>query len=294
QRRRQLYLPSADSFTSPPPTNYTETVIGPDGVNFNDMPTAMSMLATETFLTGLPAGAKPADNKPPLVAWFWAIATKEATSNETFANTLADTLVKAIPAGTVYNASVHVPVPGGNLRPYFGGQTMPTINAVIKLWLGESDFSIPAVRTAQTQLDNAKLQLDENQSFMLFSREVVIWDMRKNIELVDSIGQPKAILYQQYKQDTNYVAAWLATTAKSCGYPSDLLSEIQAKTEASKAPESSNQASSSTENKDQKKPFNQNGHAPKKYTVAVKEFIRLAQYISTSKHNVDLIGPASW
>ncbi|KAF4918566.1 hypothetical protein CGCVW01_v008752 [Colletotrichum viniferum] len=178
----ELYSSSADSFTSPPPTNYTETVIGPDGVNFNDMPTAMSMLATETFLTGLAAGAKPADNKPPLVAWFWAIATKEATSNETFANTLADTLVKAIPAGTVYNAGVHVPVPGGDLRPYFGGQTMPTINAVIKLWLGESDSSISAVRTAQTQLDNAKLQLDENRSFMLFSREVVIWDMRKNIE----------------------------------------------------------------------------------------------------------------
>ncbi|KAF5520456.1 hypothetical protein CGCA056_v008774 [Colletotrichum aenigma] len=178
----ELYSSAADSFTSPPPTNYTETVIGPDGVNFNDMPTAMSMLATETFLTGIAAGAKPADNKPPLVAWFWAIATKEATSNETFANTLADTLVKAIPAGTVYNASVHVPVPGGDLRPYFGGQTMPTINAVIKLWLGESDSSISAVRTAQTQLDNAKLQLDENQSFMLFSREVVIWDMRKSIE----------------------------------------------------------------------------------------------------------------
>ncbi|KAH9231885.1 hypothetical protein K456DRAFT_401893 [Colletotrichum gloeosporioides 23] len=156
----ELYSSSADSFTSPPPTNYTET----------------------TFLTGIPAGVKPADNKPPLVAWFWAIATKEATSNETFANTLADTLVKAIPAGTVYDASVHVPVPGGDLRPYFGGQTMPTINAVIKLWLGESDSSISAVRTAQTQLDNAKLQLDENQSFMLFSREVVIWDMRKNIE----------------------------------------------------------------------------------------------------------------
>ncbi|KAI8252901.1 hypothetical protein K4K53_010702 [Colletotrichum sp. SAR 10_77] len=41
-------------------------------------------------------------------------------------------------------------------------------------------------------------------------------------------------LYQQYKQDTNFVAAWLATTAKACGYPSDLLSEIQAKDESSK------------------------------------------------------------
>ncbi|KAJ0334886.1 hypothetical protein COL922a_010097 [Colletotrichum nupharicola] len=243
----ELYSSAADSFTSPPPTNYTETVIGPDGVDFNDMPTAMSMLATETFLTGLPAGAKPADNKPPLVAWFWAIATTEATSNETFANTLADTLVKATPAGTVYNASVHVPVPGGDLRPYFGGQTMPTINAVIKLWLGESDSSISAVRTAQTQLDNAKLQLDENQSFTLFSREVVIWDMRKNIEPSHAATHPTS-------------------------------SEIQAKEESSKP--AKNKAKGAKGKKKKKR----TDQAPKKYTVAVKEFIPLAQYISTAKH----------
>ncbi|KAI8302354.1 hypothetical protein K4K61_008002 [Colletotrichum sp. SAR11_59] len=90
---------------------------------------------------------------------------------------------------------------------------------------------------------------------------------------------PLLNLYQQYKQDTNYVAAWLATTAKSCGYPSDLLSEIQAKTEASTAPESSNQAPNPAENRDQKKPTKQTGHGPKKYTVAVKEFIPLAQVI---------------
>ena len=31
--------------------------------------------------------------------------------------------------------------------------------------------------------------------------------------------------YLQYKQDTNAVAAWLATTAKKCGYAEDLLTK---------------------------------------------------------------------
>ncbi|GKT80434.1 dimeric alpha-beta barrel containing protein [Colletotrichum tofieldiae] len=180
----ELYSSSPTSFTSPPLTNYTQTVIGPDGANFNDFQTAMSIMATETFLTDIPQEPSSARPKPtaPLVAFFWAMATKDATSNETFARDLADALIKPLPVGTVSNASIHVPIPGADIRPYFGGQNMPIINAVIKLWLNEGDSSISEVRSSQTQLDNQKLHLDENLSFMLFSKEVTIWDTRSNIE----------------------------------------------------------------------------------------------------------------
>ncbi|KAI8246609.1 hypothetical protein K4K57_003536 [Colletotrichum sp. SAR 10_99] len=92
------------------------------------------------------------------------------------------------------------------------------------------------------------------------------------------VPAPLLSLYQQYKHDTNFVAAWLATTAKSCGYPSDLLSEIQAKEESSKP------AKNKAKGGKGKKKKKQTDQAPKKYTVAVKEFIPLAQYISTAKH----------
>ncbi|KAK1850393.1 hypothetical protein CCHR01_07018 [Colletotrichum chrysophilum] len=92
------------------------------------------------------------------------------------------------------------------------------------------------------------------------------------------VPAPLLSLYQQYKQDTNFVAAWLATTAKSCGYPSDLLSEIQAKEESSKP------AKNKAKGGKGKKKKKQTDQTPKKYTVAVKEFIPLAQYISTAKH----------
>ncbi|KAF4933695.1 hypothetical protein CGCF413_v009041 [Colletotrichum fructicola] len=97
------------------------------------------------------------------------------------------------------------------------------------------------------------------------------------------VPAPLLSLYQQYKQDTNFVAAWLATTAKSCGYPSDLLSEIQAKEESSKP------AKNKAKGGKGKKKKKQTDQTPKKYTVAVKEFIPLAQYISTAKHKSSII-----
>lgn len=91
-------------------------------------------------------------------------------------------------------------------------------------------------------------------------------------------------VYQQYKKDTNAVASWLASTAKSCGYPPDLLfggssqangperskrlkgkARKEAKTAASQA-----QGSSSSS-------------ARPEYTIAIKDFIPLAEFVAASK-----------
>lgn len=85
--------------------------------------------------------------------------------------------------------------------------------------------------------------------------------------------------YLQYKADTNAVASWLATTAKSCGYAPDLLArENNGQQKAStgrlkgkarkQARETANQSSA------EQKPS-----APT-YTIAVKDFINLAQHIA--------------
>ncbi|KAH9230289.1 hypothetical protein K456DRAFT_1740792 [Colletotrichum gloeosporioides 23] len=101
-------------------------------------------------------------------------------------------------------------------------------------------------------------------------------------------------VYQQYKRDTNIVASWLATTAKTCGYPADLLSEVAAGGEISASAQTSSTSQSKSKggksSKGKKKP-KKSGKAvdsgeqsgPKKYTVAVAEYIPLAQFISTSK-----------
>ncbi|KAF4878860.1 hypothetical protein CGCSCA1_v001662 [Colletotrichum siamense] len=101
-------------------------------------------------------------------------------------------------------------------------------------------------------------------------------------------------VYQQYKRDTNIVASWLAITAKSCGYPTDLLSEVATGGEVSASAQTSSTSQSKTKggknSKGKKKPKKSGKTAdsgehsgPKKYTVAVAEYIPLAQFISTSK-----------
>ncbi|KAF5686663.1 hypothetical protein FDENT_5664 [Fusarium denticulatum] len=70
--------------------------------------------------------------------------------------------------------------------------------------------------------------------------------------------------YQQYKADTDSVAAWLASTAKACGYPADLLTSTTVQSSQPK------------------------GRGPPveptrpKYIIATKDFIPLAEYIFAS------------
>ncbi|KAK8036298.1 hypothetical protein PG993_008912 [Apiospora rasikravindrae] len=86
--------------------------------------------------------------------------------------------------------------------------------------------------------------------------------------------------YSQYKQDTNSVATWLASTAKANGYPSDLLSgtssgnkaggggrlkgKARANAKKSKAPPKTNNTSSSGPN----------------YIIKIADFITLAEYVA--------------
>ncbi|KAJ9138152.1 Ank-repeat protein mbp1 [Pleurostoma richardsiae] len=92
---------------------------------------------------------------------------------------------------------------------------------------------------------------------------------------------PLVSVYQQYKQDTDAIAAWLASTAKRCGYAADLLSSgkpaqtgsRRLKGKARKQDKVSGNASSGR-------------HVSKanrtKYIVAIKDFIPLAEFIAGS------------
>ncbi|KAI7774884.1 hypothetical protein LA080_007709 [Diaporthe eres] len=98
---------------------------------------------------------------------------------------------------------------------------------------------------------------------------------------------PLVSVYQQYKDDTNAVAAWLASTAKSCGYSADLLSggssqatgperskrlKGKARKQAKAAAPNPQGASSTTSRPD--------------YTIAIKDFIPLAEFVAASQKPV--------
>ncbi|KAK7425048.1 hypothetical protein QQZ08_008324 [Neonectria magnoliae] len=88
-------------------------------------------------------------------------------------------------------------------------------------------------------------------------------------------------IYQQYKKDINSVASWLASTAKACGYPSDLLTHSGAQpTQPSGTGRLKGKARKDAK---RQKPT---GSVPQwiapKYIIAIKEFVPLAEFIATS------------
>ncbi|KAF5568682.1 hypothetical protein FNAPI_55 [Fusarium napiforme] len=89
--------------------------------------------------------------------------------------------------------------------------------------------------------------------------------------------------YQQYKADTDSVAAWLASTAKACGYPADLLTSTAV---PSSQPKGGGRLKGKAR-KDAKKQKPAPSVAPveptrPKYIIAIKDFIPLAEYIFAS------------
>ena len=97
---------------------------------------------------------------------------------------------------------------------------------------------------------------------------------------------PFALLgtYQQYKLDTDSVAAWLASTAKSLGFPADLLSSVAGSaTKPStggrlkgKARAQGKKQAAASSSKAQPPPSS----TGPRYVIAIKDFTPLAEYIA--------------
>lgn len=93
-------------------------------------------------------------------------------------------------------------------------------------------------------------------------------------------------VYQQYKDDTNAVAAWLASTAKSCGYPADLLSGGQATgPERSKRLKGKARKQAKAAAPNPQKSSSISSSRPD-YTIAIKDFIPLAEFVAASQKPV--------
>ncbi|CEI70950.1 hypothetical protein FVEN_g9682 [Fusarium venenatum] len=86
-------------------------------------------------------------------------------------------------------------------------------------------------------------------------------------------------IYQQYKEDTDSVASWLASTAKARGYPSNLLTPTGIQTKGA----GRLKGKARRDAKKQKASVPTPLHTIPKYVIAVKDFIPLAEFIFASK-----------
>ncbi|KAH0359193.1 hypothetical protein KCU65_g10088, partial [Aureobasidium melanogenum] len=178
----ELYSRSETAFSTPPPNNYTATVIGPDGIAFADFSAAVSMYAYEKFqhvnsTCGLPRLEQPFN------AFFWlfansTVANTTSFDNTTFAQNAYDALAAQLPDDVVYNASIHTPVPGLDSRPYYGGYGNPPLNAVLKFWLCNDNQAVSGFRRVQKALiaENDRLGINLADSFVFFTRPYLVYD----------------------------------------------------------------------------------------------------------------------
>lgn len=89
--------------------------------------------------------------------------------------------------------------------------------------------------------------------------------------------------YEQYKEDTNVIAVWLASTARRCGYSIDLLQPSP--TTAQPAPRSRRKKTKARKKakEAEEQPTETTTSPPKpSYTIAIKDFVALAEFITDS------------
>lgn len=94
-------------------------------------------------------------------------------------------------------------------------------------------------------------------------------------------------VYQQYKKDTNAVASWLASTAKSCGYPPD---QLFGGSSQANGPERSKRLKGKARKEAKAAATQSQGSASNssrpEHIIAIKDFIPLAEFVAASKKPV--------
>jgi hypothetical protein len=201
----ELYSRSQDAFSTPPPNNYTQTIIGPDGNAFSDFSASINMYSYEVFQEVNKTCNTSPHSSQAFNAFYWVFANASNANtasfdNTTFAAPIAVSLLNALPLGTIYKASVHTSVPGLDSRAYYGGYNNPTLNAVLKFWLCDNNNSVTAFRNAQISLiaQNKKLSINLDQSFVIFTQSFLLYDRTTNTPF-DTKRATQALLADRFR-----------------------------------------------------------------------------------------------
>lgn len=198
----ELYSRSENSFLTPPPNNYTATVIGPDGSSFANTSAAISMCAYGKFQPVSDAcrisKSKETFNALPWISVNSTISNTSAFDNATFAAPIVEHFLTRLPPGVIRNANIHTPFP----RPYHGGANNPTLKTVLKFWLCDDNQAVSAFRRAQLSLEKST-GINFSESFVLFTTKVPMYD-RSTATPWASERMTEAIVADQWRGDTSF------------------------------------------------------------------------------------------
>ena len=157
---------------------YTQTVIQPDGKNFNDLDTAIPMLVAEVPM----AVPNPGEGSVKVIHY---LKKAEGVSPEDFINgwTVAhNAILEQHPAVASvlrqYVQSRPLPPPpgppGGGPPSHFGGKEMIRYEGVASMWF-DDEAALPLFREYEQALYETAAVFDASKSFFVYAREVVIY-----------------------------------------------------------------------------------------------------------------------
>ncbi len=157
---------------------YTRDVIGPDGANFADLASSLSVLTIEQVLQKTSRSANTVK----------VLHFLKARDGKMFATQWQQAHAAALRAVPEFESKLHghtrslsqQPAGGGSAAgtDYFGGGDMPKFDGVASFWLaGESDLE--TFRRYETALGKQGF-FDSDLSFFVYAREVEIFDLTSN------------------------------------------------------------------------------------------------------------------
>ena len=176
-------------------SEYVKTVIGPDGLNFNDFSSANAIFATvERRVHG-----DSAINDSATTADYFVLVSGSPESGIDHAEQLSSLLIKSVESvgdGQIYriDMTIRLPDPAGILK-YFGAgdPSKPAYTLVFKMYM-QAASSVSAVRKVQKDFEDLAGDIvDSAFSTILFGKRGLILDQARQIKF-DGSRQP--VLFQ--------------------------------------------------------------------------------------------------
>jgi hypothetical protein len=170
----ELYFSSferlAQTFNHP----YTRDVIGPDGANFSDLPSALSLLTTEQVFQ------KPVRSANTIKVLHFLKAREAKTFAAQWPQAHA-AAIRAVPElesrlqGHIRSISQQPGGAGMGGSEYFGGGDMPKFDGIASFWFAD-EHDLEVFRRYETALGKLGC-FDSDLSFFVYAREVEIFDL---------------------------------------------------------------------------------------------------------------------
>lgn len=185
----ELYFRDWDHLKACFSSKYVRDVVGPDGINFNDMETAIPLLAIEKplhFDANIPSFIAPEEGSATVAVLFLAAGSSE--KEEQLEQLLSPKLIDALKTranGEVWGLLANVGIPSDqfDIREYFGGKNMPEYPMTYKIYMRD-ESSVSKVREAQKAfLATIENLIDAENTFIAFGKEGLIMDVEKGIRV---------------------------------------------------------------------------------------------------------------